>query len=201
MSTSIAQRPTSRIVTDRAVPGSRANRTDGLSFLRGGLLRTASQARDILARVYDDPCTPSDLAEATETTLQNIRYHLDNLLEAELVEVVDTWYSQTGNEMEVYAPTAAALVLFAGVETTTSNLRSTLGQVLGAVGILGILSGLVQWLAQMLKSASDNVAGGGTGTVGTSFLDTAPPGVLVFAGGLLLLAVFVVWWAYQASTL
>lgn len=156
---------------------------------------SSQTARDILARVYDEPCTPSDLAEATDTSLQNIRYHLDNLLEAELVEVVDTWYSQTGNEMKVYAPTAAALVLFAGADTTTSDLRSMLRQVLGAVGVLGIASVLVQWLAQMLRSASDNVAGGGTGGVAPSFLDTAPPGALVFAGGLLLLAVFVGWWA------
>lgn len=162
---------------------------------------SSQTARDILVRVYDEPCTPSDLAEATGTSLQNIRYHLDNLLEVDLVEVADTWYSQTGNEMQVYAPTMAALVLFAGVDTTTSDLRSLLKQVLGAVGVLGIVSVLVQWLAQILRSAPDNVAGGGTGAVGPSFLDTAPPGVLVFAGGLLLLAVFVGWWAYRASSL
>lgn len=162
----------------------------------------ASQtARDILGHVYDDPCTPSDLAGATDTSLQNIRYHLDRLLNADLVEAVDTWYSETGNEMQVYAPTAAALVMFAGIDTTTTDIESVLTQVLGAVSVLAVASGLVQWVAQVLRPTPDNVVGGGTGTVAPSIVDTLPPGLLFFIGGLLLLGVFVGWWSYRTSEL
>lgn len=164
-------------------------------------------ARQILIRVYDEPCTPSDLADATDTSLQNIRYHLDNLLEADLVEVVDTWYSATGNEMQVYAPTAAALVMIAGIDTTTSEFETMLKQALGAVGILAVGSTLVQLAAQALRPARDNMAGGGAGggasrgagQVATSVIDTLPPGLLFFAGGLLLLVVYVGWWYYRPS--
>lgn len=158
----------------------------------------ASQtARDILAHVYDAPSTPSDLAEATGTSLQNIRYHLDRLLEADLVETVDTWYSETGNEMRVYAPTAAALVLFAGVDDTPTDLEELLPQILGASALLAVGSGLVQLTARLLRSRPDDVSGGGTGTVPTSVVDTIPPGLVFFAGGMLLLVGFVAWWSVR----
>lgn len=160
---------------------------------------SSQTARVILAHVYDDPCTPSDLADATDTSLQNIRYHLDNLLEAGLVEVVDTWYSETGNEMQVYAPTASALVMFAGADTTTADLKSVLTELLGAVGILAVSSLLVQWVAQVLRPVQDNIAGGGQGSIATSIIDTLPPGVLFFAGGIVLLAVFTGWWVYRSA--
>lgn len=161
-------------------------------------------ARDILSQVHTEPCPSSDLAETTDTSLQTIRYHLDRLIEADLVEVVDTWYSETGNEMQVYAPTSAALVLFAGIDTTTSEFESAFKQFLGSVGILAVGSILTQWAAQAFRPARNNVAGGGAGrgaTFGQSIIDQLPPGVLFFAGGLLLLIMFVGWWLYRTSRL
>lgn len=71
-------------------------------------------ARSILAELYDSPSTQSELADEVETSIQNVDYHLDNLSAAELVEVVDQWYSRNGAEMDVYAPTNDPLVLVAG---------------------------------------------------------------------------------------
>src|SRR6056297_3206614 len=71
-------------------------------------------ARDLLAELYDDPATPSSLAEEADTSIQNVRYHLERLADADLVEVADTVYSEKGREMKVYAPAAKPLVVFAG---------------------------------------------------------------------------------------
>jgi DNA-binding transcriptional ArsR family regulator len=109
---------------------------------------SAGTARDILKRLYREPGTATDVAEAADTSLQNARYHLEKLQSAGLVEAVDTWYSSRGTEMTVYAPTNEPLVVAAGPEDQTSVLRSALGRLVGALGVLGIASLLVDRIAR-----------------------------------------------------
>lgn len=71
-------------------------------------------ARSILAALYEEPRPPSEVAATVDTSTQNVNYHLRKLREAELVEVVDTWYSSKGAEMDVYAPAADPLCVFVG---------------------------------------------------------------------------------------
>lgn len=71
-------------------------------------------ARSILNALYEEPRPASELASTVETSTQNVNYHLENLREANLVEVADTWYSSKGAEMDVYAPTAEPLCVFVG---------------------------------------------------------------------------------------
>ena len=77
-------------------------------------------ARRVLAELYRDPATQSELADRVGTSIQNVSYHLDNLADAGLVDVVDEWYSEKGREMDVYAPTGAPLVLMIG-DTSDDN--------------------------------------------------------------------------------
>lgn len=72
---------------------------------------SSSTARALLRVLQTDPAPASDLAEAVDTSLQNVQYHLDRLCEVGLVEAVDTWYSARGRQMTVYAPTAKRLVV------------------------------------------------------------------------------------------
>ncbi|NEU57992.1 winged helix-turn-helix domain-containing protein [Halorussus sp. MSC15.2] len=103
-------------------------------------------ARDILGALYDDPATPSSLAEEVDTSIQNVRYHLERLENADLVEVADTVYSEKGREMNVYAPAAKPLVVFAGSDDDAPGVESALSRLLGALGVLGLSSLLVQRL-------------------------------------------------------
>jgi len=75
---------------------------------------SSTTARRVLVTLYDSPRPMSEIAEEVDTSLQNVEYHLDRLEDADLVEVTDTWYSSKGTEMDVYAPTSAPLVVFAG---------------------------------------------------------------------------------------
>ena len=43
-----------------------------------------------------------------------MNHHLENLREADLVGVVDTWYSEKGAEMDVSAPATDPLCVFVG---------------------------------------------------------------------------------------
>ncbi|WP_311172177.1 ArsR/SmtB family transcription factor [Halobellus ordinarius] len=77
------------------------------------VLQTVSSetAQQILATLDEDPATTSDIAEAIDTSIQNAKYHLKHLCEADLVEAVDTWYSKRGVEMTVYALSVEELVI------------------------------------------------------------------------------------------
>lgn len=75
---------------------------------------TSDTAQEILATLGDEPGTASDVADAVDTSLQNARYHLKRLSEADLVDTVDTWYSGKGREMTVYALTVEELVIRLG---------------------------------------------------------------------------------------
>jgi len=100
---------------------------------------SSDTARDIYRSLQEEPHTPSEIAEAADTSIQNVRYHLDNLEDAGLIEVVDTWYSSRGNEMSVYAPTSDALVLASG-EEQTSRLKTALSRLVSGIVVLALAS-------------------------------------------------------------
>jgi len=111
---------------------------------------SSQTTRRIFLTLHQSPQTASDLADATDTSVQNVQYHLGKLDDADLVEVVDTWYSERGTEMKVYAPKDDSLVLFAGRDKQ-STLRSLLNRVAGIFTVLvpiSILAGLsAHWTA------------------------------------------------------
>jgi DNA-binding transcriptional ArsR family regulator len=131
---------------------------DDADDVLGALASTT--ARELFAALNEDPAHPSALAERVDTSLQNVQYHLGNLEDAGVVEVVDTAYSEKGREMDVYAPADRPLVLFAGDEEEQSLLDRALGRLLGGVGVLGGASLVVRGLA----TAGGTGGGSGDGT-------------------------------------
>ncbi|MCD2200608.1 helix-turn-helix domain-containing protein [Halobacterium sp. KA-4] len=173
---------------------------------------SSGTARDLYGALHDTPATPSELAEECETSLQNAQYHLEKLEDADLVEECDTRYSAKGREMSVYAPADAPVVLFAGDEEESKSVRSALTNLLGAVGLLGVTSLLVQRFVGSGLQAPRTGAGSGAVETTSEFsglvvesdqpaaaADAAaslPAGALFFLGGLLVLAlVGVAWYA------
>jgi DNA-binding transcriptional ArsR family regulator len=168
---------------------------------------SSDTAREVLATLHEEPDTPANVADRVDTSLQNAQYHLGNLEDAGLIEVTDTVYSEKGREMNRYAPADRPLVVFAGPEEESRGLQSALTNLLGAVGILGVASLLVQWYVEgppfgaQTGGADAGGSGGGMGTMSTEAAPTAadtaaglPPGLLFFLGGLLVLAVVGVAW-------
>jgi DNA-binding transcriptional ArsR family regulator len=125
---------------------------------------SSQTTRKIFLELHHSPQTTSDLAEATDTSVQNVQYHLEKLTDADLVEVVDTWYSERGTEMKVYAPEDESLVLFAGRDKQRT-LRNLLDRVVGVLGVLvpgSILAGLgAQWIPTNSGGANGGEAAGG----------------------------------------
>jgi len=99
--------------------------------------------RSILTALYDQPRAAFELADEGETSLQNVQYHLNNLSESGLIEVVETWESDQRREMKVYAPTNKALMLFAGDDLHRSSLLDIIKQLVELVGIFALVSVIV----------------------------------------------------------
>jgi len=167
---------------------------------------SSETARILMSRLTEEPHTASDLAEIGDTTVQNAKYHLEKFTDAGLVEVVDVWYSSRGSEMKVYGPTSKALVLHTGESPNETPLQEVLSQALTAVGILGITSLLIDWIARILVPAPERPS---NGTANMSFGDSVngipdggtgfpiSPGLIFFLGGLLIVLLFGIRWYWQ----
>jgi DNA-binding transcriptional ArsR family regulator len=201
--------------------------SDDADDLIGAL--SSGTARELLTALHDDPATPSKLAERVDTSLQNTQYHLEKLQDADVIEVVDTAYSAKGREMNVYAPANQPLVVFAGGEDESTGLKAALMRLLGAVGVLGVLSLVVQTLAGDLGAlfgggdavgrpapgpGEDPVAGNANNSTTVETTSTAAdaassaadaaaasiePGLAFFVGGAVVLAAGFAYW-YATET-
>ncbi|AFK19414.1 ArsR family transcriptional regulator [Haloferax mediterranei ATCC 33500] len=160
---------------------------------------SSETSRQLLAAVYDDPRPASELADALDTTVQTVSYHLDRLMDANLVEPVTTWVSAQGREMAVYGPTSSAVVLFAGAERTKPRLASGLRTLVTGVGATMVGSFLVQVLWTRRQPRPRVVHAPGSADIFSpaffaGYLDG--PGALVLAVGVLLtllVSIAVVW--------
>jgi len=166
---------------------------------------SSTTARRAYAAIAEEPRTASDLAETLDCSLQNARYHLDNLSTAGLVTEVDTWYSSRGSEMTVYGTSDGPIVLFAGDEESGSEVRQALQTLIGGTIVVAVLGVLINWV---LRPTPDSDPSGGFGTMQREAAGTgldwivAVPGVLFALGGVaVLLAVtgYLLWTARTAG--
>ncbi|SDF62247.1 Helix-turn-helix domain-containing protein [Halorubrum xinjiangense] len=132
-------------------------------------------ARAILSTLHDRPATKSELADEVDTSLQNVQYHLSRLDDADLVEVVDTAYSEKGREMDVYAAADEPLVLFAGGSEESTGIKTALMRLLGGYGLIGLAAVAVQRLLAVgsLGGAGGYAGASGGGDAGTATTDGA----------------------------
>lgn len=164
---------------------------------------TSETARSILTALEDRPATASELADTVSTSLQNVRHHLGNLEEADLVEVADTRYSVKGREMNVYAPTQGSLVVCVGSDDDKERFLDSLDRSAGAVAALAVAAFAVQrafgtGVADLGGPGTTPRVGDAVGSASTPLLGLLPPGVAFLAGGLLVLALLAVWDRYAA---
>lgn len=165
---------------------------DDADTLLGSL--SSDTARSVLVALHEEPKTASELAEHVDTSLQNVRHHLENLTEADLVETTETRYSVKGREMKVYAPVNDSLVLCVGDTEERTSLLSSLRRYIGAVvalvvGTLFVQAAFGTSLSGIDGPSSPRVADsvGGSGEL----LGLLSPGAAFLAGGLVVLLVVV----------
>ncbi|PSQ54914.1 ArsR family transcriptional regulator [Halobacteriales archaeon SW_8_68_21] len=130
-------------------------------------------ARAILSTLHDRPATKSELADEVDTSLQNVQYHLSRLDDADLVDIVDTAYSEKGREMDVYAAADEPLVLFAGGSEESTGIKTALMRLLGGYGLIGLAAVAAQRLLAVGSLGGEYLAGGDAGAAGGDDAGTA----------------------------
>lgn len=153
---------------------------------------SSETARSVLTALHEEPRTASELADHVDTSLQNVRHHINNLTEADLVEAKETRYSVKGREMKVYGPVDDSLVVCVGGKDEQGSLIDSLRQFVGAAAALVVGSLLVHFTygtAGVSGPSGPRVPDsvGGTGEL----LSVLSPGMAFLAGGLVVLAVIV----------
>jgi DNA-binding transcriptional ArsR family regulator len=108
----------------------------------------ASQTANAIIQAFSSgPLTSSEVARQMKIPITTATYHIENLLEAGLLEVVDTRWSEKGREVKVYGLTEQVLIIAPPV----SDLRSVLKKytmlfaliVLATVGLRVLLPALL----------------------------------------------------------
>lgn len=100
---------------------------------------SSDTAYNIFQQLNEQPLTPSEIADRLDLSVQNISYHLENLEDANLVEVIDTCYSEKGREMDIYAVTSEPKILILGSEGDQATVQRAFGQLAGAMGASAVL--------------------------------------------------------------
>lgn len=159
---------------------------------------SSETARAVLTALHESPSTASELSNAVDTSLQNVRHHLGKLQSAGLVEVTDTRYSVKGREMNVYAPASDSLVVAIGREEDRDGFLDSLRRIVGVVATLVVASLAVQFAfgAGVVDLGGPDAAPRVADSVGGSaapILGLLPPGAAFLAGGALVLALLVAW--------
>lgn len=158
---------------------------------------SSNTARSILVALYDQPRTASEIAAEVDTSLQNVNYHLNKLNDGSLIEVAETWYSEQRQEMNVYAPSNQALVIFAGDELERSSLLDAIKRIIGFIGIFALVSLIVERLARLTTPDESRIPISTENEVGQTVL-ALPPGVVFFLGSVFALLAFVAWCHYRS---
>jgi DNA-binding transcriptional ArsR family regulator len=158
---------------------------------------SSETGRAVLETLQEEPSTASGLADRLECSLQTVQYHLGNLDEAGLIEVVETERSEKGHEMDVYGPTAQPVVVYAG-DDDAADLRSVLKRLVSGVAFIGLVSLLVQVLLEREQPAGTDgvqVSAEYAGKAADTAARSGPePGLVFFAGGVVVLVAYLSWW-------
>jgi len=160
---------------------------------------SSETARAIVTALHEEQATASELADDVDTSLQNVRHHLDHLQDAGLIEASSTRYSVKGREMTVYAPASDPMVVCVGREDDKEGFLDSLQRLVGALATLTLAGVLVEALfgagvvdlggPGTAPRIGDAVGGDPVGPL----LGLLSPGVAFVAGGLLVLGLVLAW--------
>ena len=115
-------------------------------------------ANEILQILAGGPKTASDLTDLLNIPMGTLKYHIDNLLEAGLIEIAETRYSVKGREVKVYALRDQLLIVAPKVASVRSILLKYASLfaivVLASMAMFAILPLLDVGTTQMTEPAS-----------------------------------------------
>ena len=118
---------------------------------------SSGTANDILHLLGDGQKSATDITGSLDLPMSTVKYHLDNLLDAGLVEVVETKYSIKGREIKVYALRDQLLI----VAPKMQNIRSLLLKYASLFAVVALVSLAGFFYLPLLSPAFSGSTGGG----------------------------------------
>jgi DNA-binding transcriptional ArsR family regulator len=184
-----------------------------------GKAMASPMANEILNLLSGGPKTASDLTGLLNIPMGTLKYHIENLLEAGIVEIAETRYSVKGREVKVYALRDQLLI----VAPRMTNIRSILLKyaslfvvvIVASMAMLAILPFFEPGLPGLPVAAPaafhENGGGGGAGDTGEAGIlaertaggmdDSLPaaaaPVLAFFMGGCMVLLILFLYEAYR----
>lgn len=171
-------------------------------------------ANEILHLLAQGPKTASELTELQNIPMGTLKYHIENLLEAGLIEITETRYSVKGREVKVYALRDQLLIVAPKVTSIRSILLKYTSLfvivIVASMAMLALLPFLQNAPPVAIPSAFQNDdGGGGAGAAGMlaekaaatdagrSIPSAAAPVLAFFMGGSLVLLILLLYEAYR----
>ncbi|HOP66323.1 MAG TPA: helix-turn-helix domain-containing protein [Methanoregulaceae archaeon] len=114
---------------------------------------SSQTANDILHILREGPRTASDLCGAMDMPMGTVKYHIENLLDAGLLEVRETRYSVKGREIKVYALKDQLLIVTPAVK----NIRDILLRYASLFAVV-VLASVGIYILQPLLAVTGNGA-------------------------------------------
>ncbi|RQD84460.1 MAG: ArsR family transcriptional regulator [Methanocalculus sp. MSAO_Arc2] len=159
----------------------------------------SSTAGDLLRGLSGGPKSTTALAEEMQIPLTTAKYHLGNLLDAGVIEVVDTRWSAKGREVKIYGVKNQVLIVAPGRQSAIGMMKkyaATLGVFVAGTALISLyLSTLAHPADTIVLSPPDDLRVTGLGVEGTiSFPPFLHEFVMAFfLGGCLVLAALILY--------
>jgi DNA-binding transcriptional ArsR family regulator len=167
-------------------------------------------ANEILHILAGGPKTASDLTVLLNIPMGTLKYHIENLLEAGLIEITETRYSVKGREVKVYALRDQLLIVAPKVTSIRSILLKYASLfvivIIASMAMLAILP-ILQYTPPLAGPSvfQNDGGGGGVGMLaekapadtGGSLQSSAAPVLAFFMGGCLVLLILLLYEAYR----
>jgi len=113
-------------------------------------------AGDILNLLSGEgPYTATEIAEKLNIPLTSLKYHLENLLDAGLIEVVNTRWSEKGKRMKIYGAVEKDIVLKPKKKSTTAKIVGKYGV---TAGVAAIICAGIPLLSRIFSNQEDTKA-------------------------------------------
>lgn len=114
-------------------------------------------ARNILEVIASQPLSASEIAEKLAIPLTTVQYNVEKLIDAGLVKVERTKYSEKMKPMRIYAPQRKFVVITTG-KASKKEVIAALKRYLALISFAAVGSGIIEFLAMRMRSSLEEVA-------------------------------------------
>jgi DNA-binding transcriptional ArsR family regulator len=109
-------------------------------------------AGDILQLLKTGPKTSTEVTETLKIQMGTAKYHIENLLDAGLIEITKTKYSVKGREVKIYGLKDQLVI----VTPRIANVRSILLKYASLFGVMIVVTAVIGAVLQMAIPATSN---------------------------------------------